>query len=423
MPRPEGQIAWGQEHENDRAQMVVVCAPSISKSMGALHPAGALYARPVHIDQARDAHASFVAILRRRGVETHDVREILGRDADWNVGERVKLEKLAASRLTYQLVGGLVDDVDDKTKYYVSDEYKTSVLAEMDVNQLVDIVLTNPTVTVSNTQRDTGCIAEYSFSPLTNIVFTRDQQVTTAKGVVFCRLRSAQRQREVEVLEFCMRKQGVNVLGRVAEGYLEGGDFFPCGREMCFVGVGPRSDTRAVHWMMKADLFGTERVVVVRDEIDKHQDRMHLDCVFSIVGQRCCLLFDGIVQKVPSLRRTVDMYKRTDDNSSSSLGSYAFVESESKVEFVDFLTSHDFQVISISANEQLRYGCNVLNLGDGALISSERQSARKIATHPAFKGTVEYLDFSPVTAMYGGLHCSSQVVSRKSHVLNDEYVK
>jgi arginine deiminase len=420
MHRPEGQTAWGQEHENDRARMVVVCAPSISKSMGALHPAGALYARPVHIDQARDAHASFVATLRRRGVETHDVREILGRDADWNVGERVSLEELAATRLTYQLVGGQ-GDVDDMTKHYVSDAYKKSVLAEMDVNQLVDIVLTNPTVTVSSTQLDTGCLAEYSFSPLTNIVFTRDQQVTTAKGVVICRLRSAQRQREVEVLEFCLRKLGVNVVGRVAEGYLEGGDFFPCGREMCFVGVGPRSDAGSVHWMMKNDLFGTERVVVVRDEIDKHQDRMHLDCVFSIVGRRCCVLFDGIVQKDPSLRRTVDMYKRSTDNSSRSFGSYVFVEAESNVEFVDFLKSNDFQVIPLSADEQLGYGCNVLNLGDGELISSERQSARKIATHPAFKGTVEFLDFSAVTAMYGGLHCSSQVVSRKSHELKDGY--
>jgi arginine deiminase len=411
---------WGQDHENDKALVVVVCAPSLSKRMGALHPAGALYARPVHIDQARDAHAAFVNLLRKRGVVTHDVREILGRDADWNVGARVGLENLAASRLTYRLGDGHID-VDELTRHYVSDAYKHSVLEEMDVDQLVDIVLTNPTVTVLNTQRDTGCLAEYSFSPLTNIVFTRDQQITTAMGVVICRLRSVQRQREVEVLEFCLRKLGVNLLGRVAEGHLEGGDFFPCGREMCFVGVGPRSDVDAVKWMMRKDLFGTERVIVVRDELDRHQDRMHLDCVFNIVDTKCCLLFDGIVSKDPALRRTVDVYKRSGNSPKDDLGWYAYAESESKVEFVDFLKKNEFEIIAITEDEQLGYGCNVLNLGNGELISSERLSARKIATHPGFSGTVEYIDFSAVTAMYGGLHCSSQVVSREKAVTVDGY--
>jgi arginine deiminase len=42
--------------------------------------------------------------------------------------------------------------------------------------------------------RDTGFTASYRFDPLTNMQFTRDQQITTNKGLVMGRLRSAQRQ-------------------------------------------------------------------------------------------------------------------------------------------------------------------------------------------------------------------------------------
>lgn len=94
-------------------------------------------------------------------------------------------------------------------------------------------------------------------------------------------------------------------------------------------------------------------------------------------------------------------------------GLYHLVEKESNVEFSAFLLSRGFTIIPVTAEEQLEYGCNVLNLGNGRLVSTETESARRIATHPAFTGTVEYLNFSAVTAMYGGVHCASQVVQRR----------
>lgn len=394
----------GQTHENHVAAVVVVCAPSLSKTMGALHPAGALYARPVHINQAREAHASFVSLLRRRGVEVHDVREILEQDADWSLGDRCRLEDLAADSLSYAMARDTTSIDVESTKHYVSDEYKRSVLREMDVSQLVDIVMTNPTVTITSTGRDTGFSAEYAFSPSTNIMFTRDQQVTTVNGVVMARLQATQRQQEVDILEFCLRKLGMNVLGRVEKGYLEGGDFFPCGRQLCFVGIGPRSTYAAVEWMMEKDMFGTDTVAVVRDEFDMSQDRMHLDCVFNIVDDKCCIMAENIIGKQePNKCRTVDVWKKGIRQGGPQHGEYFLCEEESNVEFSAYLVSLGFAIIPVSADEQLLYGCNVLNLGNGQVIATERNSARRIATNVAFSGTVEYLDFSAVTAMFGGV--------------------
>jgi arginine deiminase len=46
----------------------------------------------------------------------------------------------------------------------------------MSVAQLIDIILINPTVTLTPSGRDTGFAAAYTFAPLSNLVYTRDQQ-------------------------------------------------------------------------------------------------------------------------------------------------------------------------------------------------------------------------------------------------------
>lgn len=139
--------------------------------------------------------------------------------------------------------------------------------------------------------------------------------------------------------------------------------------------------------------------------------------VESIIGKR-----------TPDKSRCIDVWRKApsgagtsndaangggEQNSSARHGQYHLVVEESNVEFSAFLILRGFTIIPVTAEEQLEYGCNVLNLGNGRLISTESESARRIATHSAFTGTVEYLDFSAVTAMYGGVHCASQVVQRR----------
>ena len=55
------------------------------------------------------------------------------------------------------------------------------VLAEMSTDHLIDMILTIPTVYLKPSLRDTGFTASYMFNPLTNMQYTRDQQITTAK--------------------------------------------------------------------------------------------------------------------------------------------------------------------------------------------------------------------------------------------------
>ena len=60
-----------------------------------------------------------------------------------------------------------------------------------------------------------------------------------------------------------------------------------------------------------------------------------------------------------------------------------------------------------SACSQL-YGCNVLNLGNSRIISVHAHTARQIVRDSHFRGDVQIIDFTPITSMYGAVHCSSQ---------------
>mmetsp|Transcript_9474 Transcript_9474/g.24329 ORF Transcript_9474/g.24329 Transcript_9474/m.24329 type:complete len:382 (-) Transcript_9474:131-1276(-) len=380
--------------------------------MGALHPAAALYERPVNLDEAVAEHAEFRDVLRRKGLRVLTVREILKYGLEENVRCRLDLEDLAMDMLSYRLatspcplIWAENQEIEEKFKKYVGDDYKRHVLESMSSDQLIDVILTKPTVSVCPSFRDTGVSASYEFEPLTNLIFTRDQQITTAKGIVMASLRSKQRLEEIDIMKFCFHKLGIPVIGQVeAPGYLEGGDFFPAG-DLCFIGVGLRSNEIAVKQLMEKDYFGTQRVAVVKDLFDQNQDRMHLDCVFSILSENCVVMLEDLMGSESPTRRLVDEYTRSGDQGTYSL-------SRSDVEFSEYLHEEGYNIIPVSSEDQLQYACNCVNLGNSSIICCHGPTARKICRSPHFRGTVEYIDYSAITAMYGALHCSTQIVKR-----------
>lgn len=402
------QINAVQEGENDIAEIVIVCEPEgTSLQMGGLHPRASLYEKPVNLEAAKTAHAEFRRIMRDSNVRVLTVREILSYGTEEHVGARVELENFATQALTYCLAEGYtMDDLDADDRYYLSDEYKLKVLEHMSVPQLIDTILINPTVHLAPSYRDTGLTATYSFKPLSNLVYTRDQQITTAKGIVMGRLRSPQRNLEVSLMEFCFQKLGLPVIGSVKEpGFLEGGDFVPSSINLAFIGVGLRSNVEACLQLMQEDLFGYHRVAVVRDDFEQHQDRMHLDCVFALLSEDCCLMLEEMMGEDSPTRRLVDEYVRI------SPGTYKLERKD--VEFSKYLRENGFNIIPVAPQHQLEYACNILNLGNQRIISVHPETARTIVRSPYFTGDVQCIDYSPITSMYGAVHCSSQVVKRK----------
>jgi len=120
-------------------------------------------------------------------------------------------------------------------------------------------------VNLKRSNRNTVFSASLTFEPLGNLPFTRDQQIVTKKGIVIGRMNSEQRKLETKIMKFFFEKLQLKVIGEIPDSCkLEGGDFFPAGDDLCFIGVGLRSDEGAVKYMLDNDLFGTNRVAVER---------------------------------------------------------------------------------------------------------------------------------------------------------------
>lgn len=212
------------------------------------------------------------------------------------------------------------------------------------------------------------------------------------------RLQSSQRRREVELLSFCFKKlgtvafhfaksnscvKGISVLGSISEpGYLEGGDFFPAGLDLCFIGIGLRSNYAACQQLMDQDWLGTRYVAVVKDLFDQNQDRMHLDCIFSITGYDSSIMLKDVMSIESPKRRLVDEYVRDPMTRRYTLAS-------ENNEFSTYVQSKGFNIIPITCQDQLKYGCNVLNLGQERILSVNATCSRQLVRSSHFNGSVE----------------------------------
>ena len=180
---------------------------------------------------------------------------------------------------------------------------------------------------------------------------------------------------------------------------------------------------------MDNDWLGYRRIAVVRDEYDTSQDRMHLDCVFGLLSETCCVCYEPMLGDDSPKKRLVDEY-------SMIPGTRAYEMTREGVEFGSYLADNGINIITIPHEAQLEYACgcwprnriasfrhahsesltlpgNILNLGESRIISVHPAMARKIVSSPHFTGDVQVIDFSPITSMYGAVHCASQVVRRR----------
>lgn len=204
-----------------------------------------LYERPVNLEAAKKAHAEFRRTMRDAGLRVLTVRDILSFGVEDHMGARVELEDLATKALHYGMAEGTkLEDLTEKVchylspqerifaqtsacclatrmseetvnntavsqdRFYLTEEYKREVLEHMSIAQLIETIMINPTVHISPSYRDTGLSASYTFQPLSNLVYTRDQQITTPNGIIMGRLRSSQRQLEVDLMHYCFNKLG-----------------------------------------------------------------------------------------------------------------------------------------------------------------------------------------------------------------------
>jgi len=398
--------------EYHKAKTIIMHEPGDETFLGSLHGEAALYGKkPFDRYKIIDEHRNYVKTLRKNGIETILLKDILLKDT---IDEKNLPKKGKA-------LESLVDFAEKSLKIFypisLSQEklsemkdYNKDTLKNTNPNDLVRIILEKPTIIIDwSNEGNTEFIAKsYSENPLMNMHFLRDQQITTDKGIVLGKMN------ETQITKYCFNKLGIKPIYEVnGDGRLEGGDFIPCG-DYAFIGQGLRTNAEAIQQLLKNKVFGYKEIAVVKDSF-KSQEEMHLDTFLNIAGSKKAVILEdrvehynngSLVPPNPEKETVVDVYK---------LKNQEYVKDKT-LSFQDYLATKGFNIydkslITLTKEQQLNYGINFLTLEENKIITVKDVIDKDYIKR--MEG-IEILsvDLNNFVNTYGAPHCATQVISR-----------
>ena len=419
-------VKFEQPSESTPAKIILVHVSKMESFICSLNPAASLYEDVTDEDEIRKCFNELGEYLNTKNIKLITTEEIL-------LLKENELMKLAKDSLNYERETlKLEDEKEDNKKRkdsfkeyenYSSDEYKENVLKKFSKKNLINVILTRPTIKLKHINTDTFIEStSITFEPVGNIVFCRDQQITTKKGVVIGSSRTSQRKYEHIIMKQIFQNIGANIIGDLrGEGYLEGGDFFVAREDLSMLGVGLRTDMNGAKYLMKNDLLGTRYMGICLDENDLDQQRMHLDTYFNILNDNNVLVIDfedvkkeekkelNIDRKVYYYDNNKDIKEIESDNKNidNKIGEYKLIKIYDS--FYKFLDDMKFNYIKITHKEQKEYMINFLNIGNNTVISVNKNLEKKLKDNNINNINVQYFNCQPILNMYGGMHCMTQV--------------
>ncbi|MFI3333376.1 MAG: arginine deiminase family protein [Rikenellaceae bacterium] len=395
-----------QKSEFDVAKTIIVHEPAGEILPGMLHPRAALFDIYFNISESQQEHQNYVRELRNTGAEVIGVKEALESgciDQNGNEIDGAALDSLRAfayNILTYD-TSNLAPELQQE-----QEEYKKEIITELSVAELIDIMIMQPTIILHPTAHNTGITATYQYNPLMNLFYTRDQMITTAKGIVISKMNSPQRQNECEIMKFALQKLGIDPLYQVeGEGaFLEGGDLlsYP---NISFIGCGMRTTRTAIDQLLERDLFGTERVAIVYDRRFS-QAEMHLDTYFNIIDSDLATISEArlLAPEHSNLYLEMDIFTRED-------GKYRLTESR---KFIEFLQQDlGMTLIPIPSSDQERLAGNFLTVAPRKIMAVANQSEEFEKRLQENGVSVTWIPLENLIKGYGAAHCMTQVIERK----------
>ena len=426
-------IQFTQPSESTPAKTILVHISKMESFICSLNPAASLYEDVTDEEDIRKCFTNLKDYLETRNIKLITVEEALLLDNN-------ALMKLAEQSLNYERETDIVQEKKkikespdpspnpsptkrktsiDEYEFNSSDEYKEKVLKKFKKHNLINVILTRPKMTLKHIETDTYIEStSITFCPLGNLVFCRDQQITTKKGVVIGRSRTSQRKYEHVIMKQVFKNLKVEPVGEVIDGYLEGGDFFVARENLSMLGIGLRTDMVAANYLMENDLLDTRYMALSYDENDQDQQRMHLDTYFNILNDNNAIVidFDEVREKEKketNIDRRVYYFDKDKDAKEiksdredirNKVGEYKLIKIYDS--FYKFLDDMKFNYIKITHQEQKEYMINFLNIGNNTVISVNKDLEKKVKNLGI---TVKYFDCQPILNMYGGMHCMTQV--------------
>lgn len=398
--------------EFNTADVVLMHEPSTELYYGILHPHAALFDTYFNAPKAALEHKKFQDLLKKNGATVYTVKEVLLKNVVDADGEPIEGEELEEFKLfarscvrinTSAKASLSLEEIEEQHKYL------DGVFEVMHPVDLVRTILLQPNLILKKTATNTFVTADYNANPVMNLYFSRDQLITTAKGIVVTNLNSPQREIETKILSLCLKKLGVtpvlNLFKTNKKAFLEGGDFYMLGNT-ALIGQGMRTNKLAIKELMRADAIGTETVAIVKDKYH-HQPQMHLDTYFNVIDVDLVAIAEERYNAKSGSKQEllVDVYGENDEGYQLEYSNIPF-----KVYLETYLK---LNVIVLSNDDQKNYGLNFLCIAPRSIIAVEGQSQDYINKMNTHNVDVQWVNFTNLKQGWGAAHCTTQVIKRK----------
>jgi arginine deiminase len=365
--------ALGTHSEVGRLRTVIVHRPDLAHER--LSPTNChelLFDDVIWVRRARQEHDAFVDLMRERGTEVLLLHELLAQTLevaearDWLLSRRVRPEEA-----TVMFAGPLREWLNEMP----ADELATRLTGGITVQELPDEMRSAIGKALHAT--------DFVLAPLPNQLFTRDTSAWLYGGVSLNPMYWPARQLETlnceAIYRFHPRFRDADFqiwFGGADHDWgaarMEGGDMMPVGDGVVLIGMGERSNARAVSILAQSMFAAGAARLVIGAQMPRERAAMHLDTVFTFCHRDVATLYEPVVsQIVPILFRP-----------GGETGVQAEVSERSFLDEVkDALGIENLKLVTTGGDEfeaernQWDDGNNVVALDPGVVVAYERNEA------------------------------------------------
>ncbi|MBR1474976.1 MAG: arginine deiminase [Muribaculaceae bacterium] len=342
--------------ETGRLRAVLLHRPGVEiERMTPLNAEHALYSDILNKPIVDTEYANFCGVLERwtQVYYVEDVLEYILRDPD----------------VRRQMVTDTVSNYGAKTQPLLD------YLNSCDTRQLAAVLIEG----YENPEWDGQDDDRYLLEPLYNLFFTRDASSTVFDRVLINSMSFEARERETMIYEAIFGHFfGVQMLNAMAWNKwarTEGGDVHIAAPDLLCIGQGIRTNAKGIEYL--AQTFAREREhfnILVQQLPHKPDSFIHLDMVFTFLGQHQCMAFEPMLKK-QGLFAGKDTTLITIDH-----GKISYRTMPNIVDGLHHLGWDIEPVLGggsdpwVQLREQWHSGANFFSLGDGKVIGYRRNT-------------------------------------------------